>query len=48
MAFHDLKTLSAAAVQAVANSCEALLTAEGQEQATPREQDLLHSLSRRC
>ena len=44
MAFHDLETLSAAAVQAVANSCEALLTAEGQEQATPREQDLLHSL----
>jgi len=44
MAFHDLETLSAAAVQAVANSCEALVTAEGQEQATPREQHLLHSL----
>lgn len=45
MAFHDLETLSAAAVQAVANCCEAQVTAEGQEQATPREQGLLHSLS---
>ncbi len=44
MAFHDLDTLSAAAVAAVAQTCEALITAEGQEQATPRERQLLATL----
>jgi hypothetical protein len=48
MAFHDLETLSAAAVQAVANSCEALVTAEGQEQATPLSSICCTAFSRRC
>lgn len=44
MAFHDLETLSAAAATAVANTCEALITAEGREQATPRERELMLTL----
>ena len=44
MAFHDLESLSAAAATAVANTCEALITAEGREQATPRERELVHTL----
>lgn len=37
MAFHDLKALSPAAVAALADTCEALITAEGREPATERE-----------
>ena len=44
MAFHDLETLPEAAVAAVAQTCEALITAEGQERATPRERELLATL----
>jgi len=44
MAFHDLASLPPAAVVAVAQTCEALITAEGQERATPRERELLAAL----
>ena len=44
MAFHDLASLSPSAVGAVAQACEALITAEGSEQATPRERQLLQTL----
>ena len=44
MAFHDLADLSPAAVNAVAQSCAALVTAQGQEQASPRERALLEAL----
>jgi hypothetical protein len=44
MAFHDLASLSPAAVQAVAQTCEALISAEGKEPATPRERELLATL----
>lgn len=44
MAFHDLASLSPAAVQAVAQTCEALISAEGKEPATPRERQLLATL----
>ena len=44
MAFHDLATLPPAAVAAVAQTCEALISAEGQQQATPRERQLLAEL----
>ncbi|MEB3185581.1 MAG: hypothetical protein VKM97_06825 [Cyanobacteriota bacterium] len=41
MAFHDLASLPPAAVAAVAPTCEALITAEGQERASSRERELL-------
>ena len=44
MAFHDLASLSPSAVQAVAQTCEALITAEGKEPSTPRERQLLATL----
>lgn len=44
MAFHALETLSPAAVAALANSCEALITAEGTEPATARERTLVSEL----
>lgn len=44
MAFHDLASLPPAAVAAVAQTCEALITAEGQEQTTLRERQLLANL----
>ena len=37
MAFHQLEALSPAAVQALADTCEAVITAEGREPATERE-----------
>ena len=44
MAFHDLETLSPAAVAALANTCEAVVSVEGSEPATERERDLEHQL----
>lgn len=44
MAFHALSALSPEAIAALAATCEALITAEGHEQATPRERDLLENL----
>lgn len=41
MAFHDLAELSPAALAAVAQTCAALLSAEGREQPTARERELL-------
>jgi len=36
MAFHELDALTPAAVAALADTCEALITAEGREQASQR------------
>lgn len=44
MTFHDLASLPPPAVAAVAQTCEALITAEGTERATPRERQLLATL----
>ncbi len=44
MGFHDLASLPPAAVGAVAQACEALISAEGQEQPTERERQLLKTL----
>jgi len=44
MPFHDLETLSPAAVAALADTCAALVTAEGHEQASQREQHLLQQV----
>lgn len=44
MAFHDLQSLSPSAVSALAGACQALITAEGSEQPTPREEALLVEL----
>lgn len=41
MAFHDLMHLSPQAVAAVAQTCQALITAQGQDQPTARERELL-------
>jgi len=44
MAFHDLEALSPAAVGALAETAAALITAEGRETPSPREQELLAEL----
>ena len=44
MPFHQLATLSPVALAALADTCEALITAEGRETATPRERQLLEEL----
>jgi len=44
MAFHELGALSPAAVAALADTCEALITAEGREQASQRERQLQQQL----
>ncbi|MCP9882292.1 hypothetical protein KBY65_07340 [Cyanobium sp. Alchichica 3B3-8F6] len=44
MAFHDLASLPPAAVRAVAQTCEALISAEGKERPTERERELLATL----
>jgi hypothetical protein len=44
MSFHDLEDLSPAAIAALASTCEALITADGRAQATPREHELLQIL----
>jgi len=44
MAFHELESLPPSAVSAVAQACEALITAEGAERPTDRERDLLRTL----
>jgi hypothetical protein len=44
MAFHDLASLPPAALEATAQTGEALITAKGQEQGTPRERELLATL----
>jgi hypothetical protein len=44
MSFHQLATLSPGARAALADTCEALITAEGSEAATPRERELLEEL----
>ncbi|MFM7436350.1 MAG: hypothetical protein ACKO1Q_10340 [Vulcanococcus sp.] len=44
MAFHDLEALAPPAVAALADTCEALITAEGQEPATARERHQLERL----
>ncbi|MFZ9621513.1 MAG: hypothetical protein ACO289_09945 [Prochlorococcaceae cyanobacterium] len=41
MGFHELETLTAAAIAALADTCEALITAEGREQASVRERQML-------
>ena len=44
MAFHELNALSPAAVAALADTCEALITAEGSEPASQREHQLQQQL----
>ena len=44
MAFHDLEGLQPAAVAALAETCEAVITAEGRELATERERQLQRQL----
>jgi hypothetical protein len=44
MAFHDLEALSPAAVGALAETAAALITVEGRETPSPREQELLAEL----
>lgn len=44
MAFHDLQSLSPAAVRALAETCQAVLTGQGTEQPTEREQAMVQEL----
>ena len=44
MSFHQLAVLPSGAQAALADTCEALITAEGTEVATPRERQLLEEI----
>lgn len=44
MAFHDLQSLSPAAVHALAQACQAVITGQGTEQPTEREQAMVQEL----